>query len=79
MKQSILNGWNLMRIVRLALGIIVMVQGFQANEWLLVALGALFSLMPLFNIGCCGVSGCNTPVSRRGNKKIEDTTYEEVH
>ncbi|EEI94323.1 hypothetical protein HMPREF0765_0064 [Sphingobacterium spiritivorum ATCC 33300] len=78
MKQSILNGWNLMRIVRLALGLLVMVQGFQANEWLLVALGALFSLMPLFNIGCCGASGCNTPVSRRSSKKIEDTTYEEV-
>ena len=78
MKQSILNGWNFMRVVRIALGILIIVQGFQANEWLLVALGALFFLMTLLNIGCCGTSGCYAPVSRRSSKKMEDTIYEEV-
>ena len=66
-----------MRVLRLALGIIIIVQGVQAKEWLFVALGGLFSLMPLLNIGCCGASGCTTPVSK-SSKKIEDITYAEV-
>lgn len=66
-----------MRVLRLALGIFIIVQGVQTKEWLFVALGGLFSLMPLLNIGCCGSSGCNTPVSK-SNKKVEDISYEEV-
>ena len=77
MMKGYLRSWNFMRVLRLALGIFIIVQGVQAKEWLLVGLGTLFSLMPLMNIGCCGVSGCNTPISR-SNKKLEETTYEEV-
>ncbi|WP_333575248.1 hypothetical protein [Sphingobacterium sp.] len=66
-----------MRVLRLALGIIIIVQGIVAKEWLLAGLGGLFSLMPLMNIGCCGVSGCSTPVPRTRKKK-EDISYEEV-
>ena len=66
-----------MRVLRLALGIFIIVQGVQAKEWLFVALGGLFSLMPLVNIGCCGASGCYTPVSK-SDKKAEDITYEEI-
>jgi hypothetical protein len=66
-----------MRILRLALGVLIIVQGVQAQEWLFVGLGGLFSLMPLLNIGCCGTSGCNTPI-RKSNQKTEDITYEEV-
>lgn len=75
--KNYLKTWDLMRVLRLALGIIIIVQGVQAKEWLFVALGGLFSLMPLLNIGCCGASGCNTPVSK-SDKKVEDITYEEV-
>lgn len=72
-----LSNWNFMRVLRLALGIYIIVQGFVDNQWLFVVLGGLFSLMPLLNIGCCGASGCNTPV-RKSNKKLEDISYEEV-
>jgi len=75
--KEYLKTWDLMRVLRLALGIIIIVQGVQAKEWLFVALGGLFSLMPLLNIGCCGASGCNTPVSK-SDKKVEDITYEEI-
>ena len=75
--KEYLKTWDLMRVLRLALGIFIIVQGISAKEWLFVALGGLFSLMPLLNIGCCGVSGCNTPVSK-SSKKIEDITYEEI-
>ena len=75
--KNYLRNCDLMRVLRLALGIFIIVQGVQAKEWLFVALGGLFSLMPLVNIGCCRASGCNTPVSK-SSKKIEDITYEEI-
>jgi len=75
--KEYLKTWDYMRVLRLALGIFIIVQGISAKEWLFVALGGLFSLMPLLNIGCCGVSGCNTPVSK-SDKKAEDITYEEI-
>jgi len=75
--KGYLRSWNFMRILRLALCIFIIVQGVQVQQWLFVGLGGLFSLMPLLNIGCCGVSGCNTPV-RKSNQKTEDITYEEV-
>lgn len=71
------KNWDFMRFVRLAMGIIIIVQGFHAQQWMFVALGGLFTLMPLLNVGCCGASGCPTPVSKR-NSKVEDITYEEV-
>lgn len=75
--KNYLKNWNIMRVLRLALGIFIIVQGIMAKEWLLAGLGGLFLLMPLLNIGCCGVSGCSTLVPK-SNKKIEDISYEEV-
>ncbi|MFD1629824.1 hypothetical protein [Pseudopedobacter beijingensis] len=76
--KNYLSKWNFMRIIRLVLGIVIIVQGIQAQQWMLVALGGLFTLMPLFNIGCCGTAGCSINYSSRKNTKTEDITYEEV-
>lgn len=75
--KNYLRNWNWMRLLRLAIGGFIIVQGFTDQQWLLVALGGLFSLMPLMNIGCSGGSGCSTSVPK-SNKKMEDITYEEV-
>ncbi len=75
--KNYLRNWNFMRVLRLALGIYIIVQGVIENQWMFVALGGLLSLMPLLNIGCCDASGCNTPVSK-SNKKVEDITFEEI-
>lgn len=76
--KNYLRGWNFMRIIRLVLGIVIIVQGIQAQQWMLVALGGLFTLMPLFNIGCCCAAECNTTYSTSKAKNTEDITYEEV-
>lgn len=77
--KNYLRNWNLMRIIRLALGIIVTIQGVQVQEWMLVVLGALFTLMPFFNIGCCTTTtGCNNTYSKRKNTKLQEVNYEEV-
>jgi len=75
--KNYLKTWDFMRVLRLALGIFIIVQGVVARDWLFIGAGVLFSLMTIMNIGCCGASGCNTPVSK-SSKKIEDISYEEI-
>ena len=77
MKDRILSGWNFIRVLRLALGVIIVIHGLYTKEWLFVAVGGFFAYLPLMNIGCGGVSNCSTPISQTDNK-IEDITYEEV-
>lgn len=74
--KSFIRKWDIMRVLRLALGIFIIVQGIQMKEWLFVTLGAMFTLMPLLNIGCCA-TGCNT-TTRRNSNETEDIVYEEV-
>ena len=77
MKQTILSNWTLMRFLRLAMGIAILVQAIIAKDMLFAFAGIVFTAMPVFNIGCCGTAGCATP-----GKKNQDTTkniiYEEV-
>ncbi len=75
--KSYLRNWDFMRIFRLVIGIIVLIQGIQAGQWMLAALGGFFALMPLLNVGCCGASGCATPTAR-STKKDAHITYEEI-
>jgi len=76
--KAILQGWNFMRILRLALGTIIIVQGFIAGEAFSVILGILFAGMAIANIGCCGANGCAVPTRRSIKNEIENTNYEEV-
>ena len=75
--KKYLKTWDLMRVLRLAIGIFIIVQSVVVRDWLFVGAGVLFSLIPIMNIGCCGASGCNTPV-RKSNRKIEEVNYEEI-
>lgn len=75
MRQWI-QSWNLMRLLRLAMGIAIIFQGIDLEQWLFVAIGVLLALMPLFNIGCCGTNGCSTKISK--SKKHKETTYTEI-
>jgi hypothetical protein len=77
MIQSIFSNWNFMRFFRLALGIAIMVQAAFAKDWTMGILGAMFTAMPIFNVGCCGVGGCATPVKKQTSTP-KDIAYEEV-
>ncbi|WP_205313890.1 hypothetical protein [Pedobacter nanyangensis] len=69
--KNYLKQWNFMRLLRLALGILIVVQGVATNEWLLVGLGALFSVMSLMNLGGCGISGCRVSVPSKKYQKSQ--------
>lgn len=79
MKNRISTGWNFMRILRLAIGGLILFQGIERGEVFFIALGGLFSLLPILNMGCNGTSACGVPNSKIDqNTEEEDITYEEV-
>lgn len=55
--------WNLSRIFRLLMGSIIVMQGIEARQWLMVGLGGIFSLMAVFNIAMCINNSCAVPAS----------------
>ena len=75
MKLQVSN-WSLMRLIRLATGIFIIVQGIQTNEWPFMVLGVLFSLMPLLNMGCSAAGACKRTIVNP-HEKTEDMPYEE--
>jgi hypothetical protein len=76
--RTLLTNWNAMRLLRLVLGIIVIVQGVNNTEVLYLVLGGMLVFMALANVGCCGTTGC--AVNTRKTKAIEEkeVVYEEV-
>ena len=77
MKQTILSNWTLMRFLRLAMGIAILVQAVIAKDMLFAFAGLVFTAMPVFNIGCCGTAGCAAPY-KKNQDTTKDITYEEV-
>jgi len=77
MKQIVFNNWHFMRFVRLGLGIAIIAQAIANKDALFIFLGAAFTAMAIFNYGCCGASGCYTPIKKTSNT-TNDISYEEV-
>lgn len=77
--KTLANNWNLFRVIRLLLGIVVVVKGVTDGEAVFAVAGGLVALMALANIGCCGSNGCAVPISQTtATTKQIDITYEEV-
>jgi hypothetical protein len=78
-----LNNWNAFRVIRLALGIMIAVQAYQATEYAMILIGAAFSLLALFDLGCSS-GACAPANSFRRNINVQQTQskkeieYEEV-
>lgn len=77
MKRVIFSNWNLIRVLRLAMGIAILVQAVMAKDILFSMLGILFTAMPVFNLGCCAPGNCTVPPSK-DHSITNDINYEEV-
>lgn len=75
--KNYLQHWNFMRLLRLALGIFIVIQGIQTHDWIFIVLGGIFTILPIFNIGCCGASGCQSAASSKFSK-TEEAKFEEI-
>lgn len=77
MKEVILNNWSFMRVIRLLAGIAIIIQAIVNKDAVFGVAGFLFTIMAIFNTGCCGTGGCNTPV-KTTTKTTAEISYEEV-
>jgi hypothetical protein len=71
MIKKITGGWNLMRVLRLVMGIAVIVQGIRLGEYLVWIAGSFLVLSAVFNYGCCGNSGCPVPPFKKYQEKTK--------
>lgn len=76
--RGLLTGWNAMRVLRLVLGVIVIVQGIYNGEALYFGLGGLLVLMALANAGCCGTGSCAVDTKKTNATEEKEIVYEEV-
>lgn len=80
MKERILHGWNMQRLLRALFAVIFLIAGIQVHEPVAYFAAAFFGVQAIFNIGCCGVQACaprgtDTAVTRDAPREI---TYDEV-
>lgn len=79
LKAKLLSNWNFIRIVRLGLGIVILIQAFQMHSIMFGLLGSLFTWQALFNVGCCRTGGCGVPLKNTTSVSAKkETTYEEI-
>jgi len=67
--------WTFIRFLRFFIGVIVMIQGIQANQWIIIGLGVFFTLLPLFNANACSMGSCGVPPRRRTSSRPDDVTH----
>ncbi len=57
---TLLTNWNLLRVIRLVLGVMIGVQAIATTDWLAGMIAGVFLFQVVTNTGCCGVNGCHT-------------------
>ena len=80
-KQSITSGWDLMRIVRLAIGMMLLVQGIYSRDWMIGMFSTFFLYQAVTNTGCCGTKACYMPKTRSNSVPLPvdgEVEYEEI-
>ncbi|WP_288763999.1 hypothetical protein [uncultured Weeksella sp.] len=58
-------GWNFMRILRLVLGVLILLQAFFTKTWIFIFFGLLLSYTAWENIGCCREKACSLPETQK--------------
>jgi len=83
MKQRMLTGWNIPRILYLLAGMMILIQSFAERQWMGVVFGGYFAMMGLFAFGCaagnCFGNSCNdqAPLKNKSNKE-EEIEFKEI-
>ena len=53
-RNRILSSWGYMKILRLALASVVLIEAWKTSEPVFALFGGILFLQALLNIGCCG-------------------------
>jgi hypothetical protein len=73
LKRQLLSGWHLARWIRLALGIILLVQAIDTREYFFGAIGLLLLYQALTNTGCCATGAWTVPPAKSNPPESHDT------
>lgn len=80
MFQSLMRNWNFMRILRMVLSVVIIIQAVSVHDTAMSIAGIYLMGITLANIGCCGANGCAVPNYKKPEvKKGEMIPYEEIH
>ena len=74
---SYFSSWDFFRLFRLLLGVIILTEAIGRSDIMLGIFAFIFSAMAVFNMGCCGSSGCYTP-NQRNREANGDTQYTDI-
>ena len=78
-KYNLFHNWSFMRALRLVLGAIAITQAIMTFEILIGLAGIVLISQAVFNLGCCGISACNTTTYRESKTAHKEIiTYEEI-
>jgi len=78
MRTILLTNWHFMRFIRLAIGIILLVQAFTAHDYVPGAIALFFLYQAIANAGCGGSGACIVPSNNAADNKLgKDQTIEE--
>lgn len=76
-----LQHWNIVRLLRLLIGLGLLIQGITGHHTIMIAIGGLLFLQGVLNMGCCGPA-CNTNSFQKAGKKAltneEAIDFEEI-
>lgn len=78
MIKNIITNWSIFRMIRLAFGILIMVEAVRTGSWFMIMLATLLIILPLLNIGCCAGGQCSVPLRKANNITTQDVEYEEI-
>ncbi|HCL05000.1 MAG TPA: hypothetical protein DHW64_03105 [Chitinophagaceae bacterium] len=76
--KTIASNWHFMRVLRVVLSLAILVQSWYAKDGTTAVIGFMLLAMGLLNIGCCGPSGCYTPLKNKKPVSSNEPVYEEV-
>ena len=78
--NNLLSGWNVLRIMRVLLGLFCLGDAFVQKSMLTGVIGSILLYQGVFNAGCCGVSSCSPqqPLSPSASMKEKEVTFEEI-
>lgn len=77
-KQTFFTGWHFMRWLRLAFGVLFIIQAINIHDSLMGAVGGFFLFTAVTNTGCCGAGGCAVPARKDKEENIEEIFFEEI-
>ena len=82
LKKRLTQDWNLMRIIRAGLAVLVLVEAWKSAQIIFAVLGSVLLGQVLMNVGCCGSGGCEISHDQKEPKsdeaKLKDVTFKEI-